>query len=959
MHERTDQSISPVQLLLSEQVKIAYGSTTSSVAGNIINCTILVALLWSVADQYLLVGWCSFIIAISAWRGFDAWLFCKHGEAVTDSNYWERRFSIGAVLGAIGWSAAVVLLFQPDSIAHQVLLAFIIAGMTAGATVVLSALWLPGLAYLLLPLLPLSIQFLQLDGDIALGMGVMILLYLAVLISVARKIHANTLQNIRLRIESGLHEEELSESEAKFRLLFESVEDAIFISNAEGYFIDVNPVAYRRLGYSKEEMLALHISDLNSSKYAATVSKRMEELRKVGRARFETEHLYKNGERMPVEINTRIVDYKGERVQFSVVRDLTDRKLAEKELKQSEERFRGISTSMPDWIWELDERGVYTYVSGKVKEVLGYEPEEVIGKTPFDLMDHAEARRVGKVFHGISASKSKIVNLENWNLTRDGQKVCVLTNGVPILNESGELKGYRGVDQDITERRHAEDELRKLSRAIENAGESVVITNASGTIEYVNPAFSRLTGYSEDEAIGSTPAILNSGEQSPQFYQNFWDTITSGEVWKGSLIDRHKDGTLYSAMMTVAPIAGEQGEITHFVAMQLDMSEYEELEARFQQSQKMEAIGTLVGGIAHDFNNMLAALMGNLYLAKSSSKANPEMVERLDRIESVSQRAADMIGQLLTFARKGKVEMNPLALAPFLKEIFKLARPSIPENIHMRLELHDEDMLSLGDVTQLQQVILNLITNSSHALEGVAEPEIVVGLNRYEPDSRFHHVHDLSAATLALLYVRDNGCGIGDAELDKVFEPFYTTKEAGKGSGLGLSMVHGAMKTHKGAVEIYSEPSMGTTVHLYLPLEERDSLSESSGLKSEVEKGRGEGVLLVDDEALVREVNAEVLEDLGYRVFMAENGLHAQALFQRHVAEIGIAVVDMVMPKMGGLEFVSWLREKDAELPVILMTGYDRDHALAKQKMPERSAFLNKPVDVTEFSRLVREMLEV
>ena len=662
---------------------------------------------------------------------------------------------------------------------------------------------------------------------------------------------------------------------------------------------------------------------------------------------------------MPVEVNCRIVDFQGERVQFSVVRDLTERIQAEQELKQSEERFRDISMSMADWIWEVNSDGVYTFVSGKVKELLGYEPDEVLGKTPLDLMSKDEASRVGRIFQDVAANKQAIVDLENWLLTKDGQSVCMLTSGVPILGGQGELLGYRGVDQDITERRRVEDELRKLSRAVEYAGESIVITAADGVIEYINPAFTRLTGFSAEDAVGKTPAILKSGEQDDAFYRAFWSTISSGKVWQGPLVDRRKDGSVYSAMMTVAPITDDHGEITHYVAMQMDMSEYEELEARFQQAQKMEAIGTLVGGIAHDFNNMLAALLGNVYLAKSSAKDNPAMVERLDRIETVSQRAADMIGQLLTFARKGTVAMRPLSLAPFLKEIFKLARPSIPESIEMKLQISDKDLISTGDVTQLQQVLLNLITNASHALEGVNDPEIVVGLKRFEPDSRFYQIHEeIKADQMALLYVRDNGCGIEDNDLDKVFEPFFTTKEAGKGSGLGLSMVHGAIKTHHGAVEIFSEPDAGTSVHLYLPLEgDGESLPEKAG-KLEAEKGGGEGILLIDDEVLVREVNAEVLENLGYRVFVAENGVHAQAVYLRHAAEIGLALVDMVMPKMGGLEFVSWLRDKSATLPVIMMTGYDRDHALAAQEMPEHSVLLNKPIEVPELSSMVRVMIE-
>ncbi|WP_171966424.1 PAS domain-containing hybrid sensor histidine kinase/response regulator [Mariprofundus micogutta] len=636
-----------------------------------------------------------------------------------------------------------------------------------------------------------------------------------------------------------------------------------------------------------------------------------------------------------------------------------DSNLHEKELLHSEKRFRDISMSMADWVWEVDASGHYTFVSGKVKELLGYEPDEVLGKTPFDLMNEQEAVRVAAMFQEIVDKRAPVIDLENWCKGKAGKEVCMLTNAVPVLGEDEELLGYRGVDQDITERKHVENELRKLSRAIEFAGESIVITDQHGVIEYVNPAFSRMTGYSVDEAIGEMPSMLKSGEQDEAFYQLFWSTITSGKVWQGSMVDRRKDNSTYNSMMTVAPIMDDSGEITHFVAMQMDISEYEALEARFQQSQKMESIGTLVGGIAHDFNNMLAALLGNLHLARRVAGDDPKMMDRLNRIETVSQRAADMIAQLLTFARKGKVEMAPLPLAPFMKELFKLARPSIPESIDMKLELGGDDIIVVGDVTQLQQVLLNLITNASHALEAVSEPEIIVGFKTYRPGIRFRQVHaDVDAKHLAVMYVKDNGCGIADHILDKVFEPFFTTKEQGKGSGLGLAMVHGAIKTHKGAVEIDSKLGCGTTISLFLPLEQDLNITGIQSEVSALERGAGEGILLVDDEELVREVNSEVLEDLGYHVFTAEDGMHAQQVYEQHASDINLALVDLVMPKVGGMELLAWLRHQDKTLPVILMTGYDREQVLPATATPKQCVVLNKPVDISKLSQAVRNMLE-
>ncbi|NWF39794.1 PAS domain S-box protein [Mariprofundus sp. NF] len=958
--EREQDAISS-GLLKAEQTALAYGSISISLAANLVNSTILAVLLWPVADHTTITCWWLFSTAISLLRGFHAWQYRKACPSVDEAEVWLNRFRLGMYLAALSWGVATALLFVSDSVAYQSLLAFFVAGMTAGAITTLSQLWRTLLAYLYLPIVPLIINLSMEATTISWTMAVIIALYLLMMTGVARRAHDTTLQNIRLRIDSGLHEQALEKSERKFRLLYESVADAIFILDLKGNFIDVNRSAYERLGYSKEELLAKHISDLDTPRYAVRVPERMALLMSQGSATFEAEHLHKNGDVMPVEVSARLVDIHEERAIFSVVRDLSERNQTKKELMQSEERFRDISMSMADWIWEVDAEGRYTFVSGKVKELLGYEPEEVLGKTPFELMSEEEAARVASSFQTIIANRAPIINLENWNRTKDGRDICMLTNGVPILDERGALTGYRGVDQDITERRRSEDQLRKLSRAIEYAGESILITDLNGVIEYANPAFSQMTGYSVDEAIGEKPSMLKSGEQDDAFYQTLWGTITSGRAWQGSLVDRRKDGSFYSTMMTVAPIMDEAGEITHFVAMQRDVSEYEELEARFQQAQKMEAIGTLVGGIAHDFNNMLAALLGNLYLAKNAAKDDPDMIARLNRVESVSQRAAEMIAQLLTFARKGKVKMVPLPLAPFLEEMFKLARPSIPENIDMQLDIADHELLALGDETQLQQVLLNLITNASHALEGCAKPNITFGVKAYHPDTRFTQVHaDVDAEQMALLYVTDNGCGISEANLDKVFEPFFTTKEAGKGSGLGLSMVHGAIKSHGGAIEVESARYSGTTVKIYIPLQQPDEAKPVAdmALMEPEKQGAGEGILLVDDEALVREVNAEVLQEMGYRLFTAEDGIDAQQVYAAHRSEIGLAVLDLVMPRMGGMELLQWLREQDSELPVILMTGYDREQVLPAKSTPQKCIVLNKPVDITKMSRAVHAMLE-
>lgn len=298
--------------------------------------------------------------------------------------------------------------------------------------------------------------------------------------------------------------------------------------------------------------------------------------------------------------------------------------------------------------------------------------------------------------------------------------------------------------------------LEKLTLAMEQLGESIIITDRNGIIEYVNGAFTRTTGFTAAEAIGNAPAILNSRRQPQAFYQKLWQTILAGNRWQGTLTNRKKDGSLYPVLMSIAAIHRD-GEITHFVSVQQDMSKQNLLEEQLRQSQKMEAIGTLVGGIAHDFNNMLAGITGNLYLAKRKLPAESPASEKLANIELLSFRAAEMIQQLLTFARKGVVSMKPIALVPFIHELSSFMRTAIPENITMTEAICPEALTIIGDRSQIHQVLLNLVNNARDALEGIEQPHISIQLAAFTADDNFVRTHPhVAVGSYAQLTVSDN-----------------------------------------------------------------------------------------------------------------------------------------------------------------------------------------------------------
>jgi len=525
-----------------------------------------------------------------------------------------------------------------------------------------------------------------------------------------------------------------------------------------------------------------------------------------------------------------------------------------------------------------------------------------------------------------------------------------------------ELEGktiLQSIVHDISERKQNEAQLRKLSSCVEQAGEAIIITDRDGSIEYVNPSFSKLTGYAMDEAIGNNPNMLNSGNQDAGYYESMWSTILAGRTWQGKVIDKRKDGSFYPAFLTISPIHDQSAStehFTHFVGIQSDLTQLKDAEARFQQAQKMEAIGTLVGGIAHDFNNILAGMTGNIYLAQERVSHMPDVSERLGNIEQLAGRAADMIKQLLTFARKDRVSMQVVPLAPFIKETLKLLRPAVPENIAMHEHICSESLQIKGDATQLHQVLMNLTNNARDALENVDAPVITIGLEHFTADDAFVQKRSfhINARHFAYISIADNGCGISDKQIRHLFEPFFTTKEQGKGTGLGLAMVYGAVKSHNGFVEVQSKPGKGTTFHIYLPLLETPSDSKDAKSSEQPVMGNGECILLVDDEQNVLNTTRDVLISLGYQVLTATNGRTALDMFKSHVDEIDLCIFDIIMPEMGGEEAVRRIRRIKPAIKIIFSTGYDK---LSRSNMVNETV-ISKPFPIEEMSRLIRRELD-
>ncbi len=505
--------------------------------------------------------------------------------------------------------------------------------------------------------------------------------------------------------------------------------------------------------------------------------------------------------------------------------------------------------------------------------------------------------------------------------------------------------------------RRAIDQLRLQAAAMESAADGIVITDRKGTILYVNPAFPTMTGYTREESLGKTPRILKSGEHSPKFYQDLWKTILTGKVWHGQMTNRRKDGTLYFGLQTITPVHDERGEITHFVAIQQDLTEYKKLEAQFLQAQKMEAFGRLAGGVAHDFNNLLTVICGFSGIIAGLLPANSPARDMLGQVKNAGDQAAGLTRQLLAFSRKQVMQLQVLNLNTELGELKKMLGRLVGEDIELMFQPSPEEYFIKADPTQLQQVIINLAVNARDAMPRGGK--LVMATRRANLDEAFTQIHGKAHVGLhVLLEVSDTGSGMTPEVLARIFEPFFTTKEVGKGTGLGLATVIGIVEQSGGFVEVESKPGQGTLFRIYLPRITVSSPGTKASPSSPGLRSGDETILLVEDDDGVRTLAGMILRSAGYTVLEAGDGKNGLEVFTQHTGPIHLLLTDVVMPHLDGCRLGELLAAKEPSPRVLLMSGY-LDDAIVRHGIQEKGLpFLQKPFQAAALLGKVRDVLD-
>lgn len=524
---------------------------------------------------------------------------------------------------------------------------------------------------------------------------------------------------------------------------------------------------------------------------------------------------------------------------------------------------------------------------------------------------------------------------------------------LPIQREDGSLHRVVHVARDVTGYLRNESEKNRLMAAIEQASESVVIVDREGAIQYVNPAFEESSGYRRAEVIGKNPRLQKSGAHDQGFYREMWDTLCKKEVWRGRITNKRKNGTLYREDATISPVLDEAGEIVNFVALKRDVTREEALEQQLQQAMKMEALGTLAGGVAHDFNNILAAMLGYAEMARDRLEPNHPARKELDQVLAGGDRAVELVRQILTFSRKeAPGSRRVFKLQHLVKETVKLLRPSLPATIDLQLDIDSSCRSIFAEPGQIYQVLMNLCTNARQAI-GMAHGRIAIRLS--EVRDRQGAVGEERGAYLHL-EISDTGSGIDPENLNRIFDPFFTTKRGDQGTGLGLAVVHGIIKKHKGEIHVESELGRGTTFHVYLAVDGRQC--EPRPAASPPSPGGEERIMIVDDEVLVGRVMAGLLAKLGYQLTVYADSIEAVKAFRADPQCCDLVLTDMLMPRMTGLELAREVLALRPELPVIMVTGHS--DGIDPQRARQRGLrdLILKPVRPEQLQQAVRKALD-
>ncbi|RJP84774.1 MAG: PAS domain-containing sensor histidine kinase [Desulfobacteraceae bacterium] len=633
------------------------------------------------------------------------------------------------------------------------------------------------------------------------------------------------------------------------------------------------------------------------------------------------------------------------------------------QVQRSESNFRMMVENVPDIIWTMSmDTMQIEYMSPSVTAMMGYSKEEILAKTFRDVLTPASFSLVAQhLQNGLAQLQTdpgnfpKLHALEVEYVSKDGSTLWVELTAKPVFNTQGKLVDLIGVSRDISQRIIAEKALKKSEEKYRSLFESSrdvnYITTLDGEIIEFNPAGMELFGYSKEDIIGADILTLYN---TPEDRIKFKETIRQkGYVRDYEINFRKKDGTRIDCLLTSTFWQSEEGDILGYQGIIRDISDQKRMMRQFQQIQKMEAIGTLAGGIAHNFNNLLMTIQGNTSLMLMKTDPGHPHYKKLKTIEEHIQYGSDLSRQLLGFARGGQQQSKTVNLNTIIRMSAKVFA-STKKDITVHTDLSSELMQVEADPSQIEQSLFNLLVNSGHAMpEG---GDVYIHTENTELAAYQLAPYQHQGGRYIKLSVTDTGIGMDAKTKEKIFDPFFTTKEHGQGTGLGLSSVYGIIKNHGGYIIVYSEPGKGTTFNIYLPVSEKSS--EKISTPAEPLLKGAETILIIDDEPMITTIGQTMLSEMGYTVITANDGEAALEIYNSAAKTIHLVILDLIMPKMSGSAVFARLKELDPQVRVLLSSGYSINGQASELMNKGCSGFIQKPFNMMEISKKVREVLD-
>jgi PAS domain S-box-containing protein len=782
----------------------------------------------------------------------------------------------------------------------------------------------------------------------------------------------------KLRQEIAEHKrakEALQDYEKRYRRLFESARDGILILDADtGKLVDVNPFLLQLLGYSYDALCGQHIWELGVFKDIAASKDAFNVLRTNEYIRYEDLLLETNdGQPIAVEFVSNVYSVDHSKVIQCNIRDITERKQAQARLHQSEQFKNAILNSVPSHIAVLDRSGVILSVNAPWIR-FSIENSEVEGLPALHSGPGANYLKVcragiGEWSEGAMAAHDGILAVLAGTLSSFSLEYPCHSPGVKrwftmtVTPLGAKERGVVISHTDITERKRAEQEATQLAAIVEHSEDAIIGKDLDGIITSWNSGAEKIYGYAASEAVGKSISILLPPGSENELPQLLGRIMSEEPIEHYGTVRRGKNGRDIRVSLTVSPVRDAEGRIVAASTIARDITERmlaakekERWESQLRQAQKMEALGTLAGGIAHDFNNILSPILGYAEMVLNEIPEDNPMHFDIEEIRKAALRAKDLVLQILTFSRQREQERIPVRASLVIKEVLKLLRATLPTTIKIRKEISPTAARGtvFADPTQVHQILMNLCTNSAHAMREKGGT-LAVSLEDLDLDWKSAEYRDLAPGPYLRLSVSDTGQGMTGEVRRQIFDPYFTTKAEGEGTGLGLAVVYGIVASHGGAVSVQSEPGKGTVFQVLLPkIQSTDVPVTMTSKPPSTGHGR---ILVVDDEPGVIEIHRRILTRLGYEVVAKSDGMEALETFRAQADRFDLVVTDQTMPKMTGVELAGELLGIRPDIPVILCTGYSDTVNEEKAKAMGIRGFLMKPLGMEVLAKTVIELL--